>query len=193
MQCESQRGRERLLLAEKLAVSALHRYGVEDYRILVSLKGSELEGVQLQHPFYDYRVPIVLGDHVTLETGTGAVHTAPGHGVDDYNVGVQYGLPVTNPVADNGCFREDTELFAGEHVFKANSHIIEALIDRKRLLVETTVRHSYPHCWRHKSPVIFRTTPQWFFSMDAQGLRAGAVESDQPGALDARLGPPAYP
>ena len=177
VQCESQRGRERLLLAEKLAVSALHRYDVEDYRFLVSLKGSELEGVLLQHPFYDYRVPVVLGDHVTLETGTGAVHTSPGHGVDDYNVGVQYGLPVTNPVADNGCFREDTELFAGEHVFKANSHIIEALIDRKRLLVETTVRHSYPHCWRHKSPVIFRTTPQWFFSMDAQGLRAGAVKA----------------
>ena len=177
VQCESQRGRERLILAEKLAVSALHRYGMGDYRILALLKGSTLEGVQLQHPFYDYRVPVVLGDHVTLETGTGAVHTSPGHGVDDYKVGMQYGLPVTNPVADNGCFREDTELFAGEHVFKANSHIIEVLIDRNNLLVETTVRHSYPHCWRHKSPVIFRTTPQWFFSMDGRDLRAGALEA----------------
>ncbi len=177
VQCESQRGRERLVVAEKLAASALHRYGVENYRVLALLQGSELEGLQLQHPFYDYRVPIVLGDHVTLETGTGAVHTSPGHGVDDYNVGLQYGLPVTNPVADNGCFREDTELFAGEHVFKANSHIIETLIDRNNLLVETTVGHSYPHCWRHKSPVIFRTTPQWFFGMDEQGLRAGALDA----------------
>ena len=175
VQCTSQRGRERLILAEKLASSALHRYGVEDYRILATIKGSELAGVQLQHPFYERRVPVILGDHVTLETGTGAVHTSPGHGVDDYHVGMQYGLPVTNPVADNGCFREDTELFAGEHVFKANAHIIEVLIDRNNLLVETTLRHSYPHCWRHKSPVIFRTTPQWFFSMDARGLRADAL------------------
>ncbi len=175
VQCESERGRERLLLAEKLAASALHRYGIENYRALVSVKGEKLEGVRLQHPFYDYQVPIILGSHVTLDTGTGAVHTSPGHGVDDYQVGIQYGLPVTNPVADNGCFREDTELFAGEHVFKANAHIIETLIDRNNLLVETMVRHSYPHCWRHKSPVIFRTTPQWFFSMDAQGLRANAL------------------
>ena len=175
VQCESQRGRERLILAEKLATSALHRYGIEDYRILASLKGTDLEGLQLQHPFYAYHVPVILGDHVTLETGTGAVHTSPGHGVDDFNVGRKYGLPVSNPVADNGCFRDDTELFAGEHVFKANSHIIEVLIDRMHLLVETTVLHSYPHCWRHKSPVIFRATPQWFFSMDARELRAGAL------------------
>ena len=175
VQCESQRGRERLILAEKLATSALHRYGMEDYRVLASLKGTDLEGLQLQHPFYASHVPVILGDHVTLETGTGAVHTSPGHGVDDFNVGQKYGLPVSNPVADNGCFRDDTELFAGEHVFKANSHIIEVLIDRMRLLVETTVLHSYPHCWRHKSPVIFRATPQWFFSMDSRGLRAGAL------------------
>ena len=177
VQCESQRGRERLILAEKLATSALHRYGIEDYRVLASLKGTLLEGLQLQHPFYAYRVPLVLGGHVTLDTGTGAVHTSPGHGVDDYNVGKKYDLPITNPVADNGCFRDDTELFAGEHVFKANSHIIEVLIDRNRLLVETTVRHSYPHCWRHKSPVIFRATPQWFFSMDARELRTGALKA----------------
>ena len=90
VQCESQRGRERLILAEKLATSALHRYGIEDYRVLASLKGTLLEGLQLQHPFYAYRVPLVLGGHVTLDTGTGAVHTSPGHGVDDYNVGKKY-------------------------------------------------------------------------------------------------------
>ncbi len=176
VQCDSARGRERLILAQKLASSALHRYGIEDYRVLASLKGAALEGVELQHPFYSYRVPVILGEHVTLETGTGAVHTSPGHGVDDYNVGVKYDLPISNPVADNGCFHDDTGLFAGEHVFKANSHIIEVLIDRNHLLVETTVRHSYPHCWRHKSPVIFRATPQWFFSMDEHGLRARALK-----------------
>ena len=175
VQCESQRGRERLLLAEKLATSALHRYGIEEHRVLASLPGAKLEGAQLQHPFYDYQVPLILADHVNLESGTGAVHTAPGHGVDDYNAGLRYGLPITNPVADNGCFREDTELFAGEHVFKVDAHIIETLIDRNNLLVEATVRHSYPHCWRHKSPVIYRATPQWFFSMDERGLRSGAL------------------
>ena len=176
VQCDSQRGRERLILAEKLATSALHRYGIEDYRILASLKGAALEGLQLQHPFYAYQVPVILGDHVTLETGTGAVHTAPGHGVDDYNVAKKYDLPISNPVADNGCFHDNTEIFAGEHVFKANPHIIEVLIDRDHLLVETTLLHSYPHCWRHKSPVIYRATPQWFFSMDEQGLRARALK-----------------
>ena len=175
VQYTSPRGPQRLILAEKLASSALHRYGVEDYRIQATFKGAALAGMQLQHPFYARRVPVILGGHVTLETGTGAVHTAPGHGVDDYYAGMEHGLPVTNPVADNGCFREDTELFAGEHVFKANSHIIETLIDNNNLLAETTLRHSYPHCWRHKTPVIFRTTPQWFFSMDAQGLRDHAV------------------
>ena len=191
VQCDSQHGRERLILAEKLATSALHRCGIEDYRVLASLKGAALEGLELQHPFYAYRVPVILGGHVTLETGTGAVHTSPGHGVDDYNIGKEYDLPISNPVADNGCFHDDTGLFAGEHVFKANAHIIEVLIDRNHLLVETTVRHSYPHCWRHKSPVIFRATPQWFFSMDEQGLRARALKGNQQGALDTRMGPAA--
>ena len=176
VQCDSRRGRERLILAEKLTTSAMHRYGIEDYRILASVKGEALEGVALQHPFYDYQVPLISGDHVTLESGTGAVHTSPGHGVDDYNAGKRYGLPISNPVADNGCFREDTALFAGEHVFKANAHIVEIIMDNNNLLVETTIRHSYPHCWRHKSPIIFRATPQWFFSMDERGLRRQALK-----------------
>ena len=176
VQCESPRGPERLILAEQLAEPALQRYGIGDYRTLATLKGAQLEGLQLQHPFYDYQVPVIPGDHVTLETGTGAVHTAPGHGVDDYQAGLRHGLPVTNPVNDNGCFRDDTPLFAGEHVLKANARIIETLSDRNNLLLETALRHSYPHCWRHKSPVIYRTTPQWFFSMDACGLRNGALD-----------------
>ena len=176
VQCDTALGRQRLVLAEQLADSALQRYGAEQPRVLAALPGAALEGLPLQHPFYARRAPVVLGQHVTLETGTGAVHTAPGHGVDDYHVGLKYGLPVDSPVADNGCFRDDVELFAGEHVFKVNAHVIETLIERRNLLVETTLSHSYPHCWRHKTPVIFRATPQWFFSMEAQGLRAAALE-----------------
>ena len=176
IECETERGKQRLIIAERLAGSALHRYGIEKRRTLATLSGAALEGLQLQHPFYARQAPVVTGRHVTLETGTGAVHTAPGHGVDDYHLGVKYDLPISSPVADNGCFREDVELFAGEHVFKVGAHITETLVERHNLLVEEALLHSYPHCWRHKTPVIFRATPQWFFSMDAQGLRRAALE-----------------
>jgi isoleucyl-tRNA synthetase len=120
-------------------------------------------------------VPIVLGEHVTLEAGTGAVHTAPGHGLDDYIVGQRYGLPVDNPVGGNGCFVPGTPLFEGEHVFKANAHVIEVLQEHGALLRSAKFTHSYPVCWRHKTPIIFRATPQWFISMDRNGLRETAM------------------
>ncbi len=175
VQCSSQRGKERFILAEKLAAAALHRYGVAEHSTLAIISGKALEGVELLHPFYERQVPVVLAGHVTLEAGTGAVHTAPAHGVDDFNVGKRYHLPMDNPVADNGCFHDNTELFAGEHVFKANAHIAQVLMDRNNLLAKSPINHSYPHCWRHKSPVIFRATPQWFFSMDEHGLRREAL------------------
>jgi len=135
--------------------------------------------VKLAHPFYEREVPIVLGDHVTTEAGTGCVHTAPGHGQDDYIVGIKYDLEVQNPVGSNGCFLSDTPLFAGEHVFKANDHVIEVLKEHKSLLHQDKVRHSYPHCWRHKSPIIFRATPQWFISMDQADLRKKSLQQIQ--------------
>ncbi|HKK16995.1 MAG TPA: class I tRNA ligase family protein, partial [Gammaproteobacteria bacterium] len=126
-------------------------------------------------PFYDRQVPLVMGRHVTLDTGTGAVHTAPGHGLDDYIMGREYDLPIDNPVGANGCFLPDTELFAGEHVFKANDHVIEVLQEKRNLLHHESWQHSYPHCWRHKAPIIFRATPQWFISMENGGLREKAL------------------
>jgi isoleucyl-tRNA synthetase len=166
---------QRLIAARELTSALMQRAGVEDYQVLASFKGESLEGLLLNHPFYDRQVPVVLGKHVTLETGTGAVHTAPGHGIDDYVVGQRYQLPVDNPVAGNGCFLPDTELFAGEHVFKANDHVIEVLKEKHHLLDSYKFNHSYPHCWRHKTPVIFRATPQWFISMDNNHLRENAL------------------
>jgi len=139
-----------------------------------------LEGMKLEHPFQERRVPVVLGEHVTLDAGTGAVHTAPGHGQEDFIVGQRYGLEVLNPVGNDGRFLPGTPLVAGLKVEEANPVIIAALTERGRLLHEESFRHSYPHCWRHKSPVIFRATPQWFISMERAGLRAHTLR-DIPG------------
>ncbi len=133
-------------------------------------------------------VPVIVGEHVTLDAGTGAVHTAPGHGLEDYIVGQRYGLPVDNPVGGDGRFLPDTPLFAGENVFQANEQVVETLKAKGALLLETRFTHSYPHCWRHKTPIIFRATPQWFISMDKQGLRETALREIEQGPLDARLG-----
>ena len=168
---------EALILAAGLYEDVMSRYGIDDYKVLGTCVGSKLEGLNLQHPFNDRLVPIILGDHVTLEVGTGAVHTAPGHGQDDYIIGLRYGLEVDNPVGDNGCFLPSTEFFAGEHVFKANASVLSVLVDRGNLLHQATLLHSYPHCWRHKTPIIFRATPQWFISMDANGLRSETLEA----------------
>ncbi|MFK7831556.1 MAG: isoleucine--tRNA ligase [Congregibacter sp.] len=164
------RAGQRLLLAEALAESCVQRYALESLDVLGRCKGSDLESQLLQHPFLDRQVPVVLGEHVTVDAGTGAVHTAPAHGQDDYTVGLRYDLPVDNPVGANGVFNEDTALFAGQHVFKANALIVAALAERGVLLHHEDYEHSYPHCWRHKSPLIFRATPQWFISMTQNGL-----------------------
>jgi isoleucyl-tRNA synthetase len=168
-------GNEALILAEGLYNDVMSRCGIEDFKIVGSCAGSELENLRFQHPFYDRVVPVILGEHVTLEAGTGAVHTAPGHGQDDYVVGQRYGLEIDNPVADNGCFLPNTKLFAGEHVFKANASVLSVLEEKGALLHHEDLLHSYPHCWRHKTPIIFRATPQWFISMDSNGLRQQAL------------------
>jgi isoleucyl-tRNA synthetase len=176
IQCMTAQGQERLLVAEDLLTDVVVRYGIDDYRVVAYCKGDVLEGIKLQHPFYEREVPIVLGEHVTTDAGTGAVHTAPGHGQDDYILGTKYGLPIDNPVGDNGCFLADTPIFAGEYVYSANEHVIEVLKGEGNLLHEEAIEHSYPHCWRHKTPLIFRATPQWFISMDHKHLREQAVE-----------------
>ena len=160
------------LLAKDLVDSAISRYDIEKYSVGKEIyKGSQLEGLTVEHPFYNKQVPLILGEHVTTEAGTGAVHTSPAHGVDDYAVGVKYELPVDCPVDGKGVFFDSTELFAGQYIFKANSSVVEVLKSNNRLVKSEDLVHSYPHCWRHKTPVIFRATPQWFVSMEQNKLR----------------------
>ncbi|EKE80833.1 isoleucine--tRNA ligase [Idiomarina xiamenensis] len=172
---EKERQAERLIIASDLVADVMQRYDIDHYHKLGFCQGKDLEGVQLQHPLYDLQVPMILGDHVTTESGTGCVHTAPGHGVDDFLVGQKYGIEVYNPVGDNGVYKDDTPLFAGMHVLKANDAIIEQLREQGNLLHHEAYQHSYPHCWRHKTPIIFRATPQWFISMEKEGLRQQAL------------------
>jgi isoleucyl-tRNA synthetase len=174
-----QTGDEHLILAEALYESVMQRAGITDYTVVTRFNGAALEGLQLQHPFYARQVPVILGEHVTTDAGTGAVHTAPGHGQEDYVVGRRYDLTVDNPVASDGTFLPNTELFAGESVHTANPHVLDVLRERGKLLHADKLRHSYPHCWRHKTPLIFRATPQWFISLDQNGLRSQALAAIQ--------------
>jgi isoleucyl-tRNA synthetase len=167
--------KERLVVAEGLLKDTMGRWGIENYRVIAYARGDAFEGIKLKHCFYDREVPVILGEHVSLDAGTGAVHTAPAHGLEDYIVGQRYNLPVDNPVGGNGRFVEGTELFEGEHVFSANEKVIEVLKEHNALLKEERLAHSYPHCWRHKTPIIFRATPQWFISMEQNGLRDAAM------------------
>jgi isoleucyl-tRNA synthetase len=168
-------GTELLIVASELASAVLTRAGISESNRIAEVSGADLEGLVLTHPFYDRSVPVILGDHVTLDAGTGAVHTAPGHGQEDYVVGLKYKLKIDNPVGSDGRFVEGTPLFEGEKVFDANKHVIAVLAERGRLLKEEALRHSYPHCWRHKTPVIFRATAQWFIGMEQAGLRKTAL------------------
>ena len=168
-------GVETLLVASELAPAVLKRAGLAASQEIGRVKGAELEHLRVRHPFYDRVVPVILGEHVTLESGTGAVHTAPGHGQEDFIVGKKYGLEVDNPVGSDGRFLPATPIFAGEKVFEANKHVVEVLRESGALLHHEAYQHSYPHCWRHKTPVIFRATPQWFISMEQAGLRAAAL------------------
>ena len=158
-----------LILASGLRDAALARYGFDTATVLKTIKGAALDKLLLNHPFYSRQVPIILGEHVTLEAGTGLVHTAPGHGLDDYIVGQRYGLAVDNPVGNDGRFYGDTELVGGMSVWDANPVVIQRLTDNGLLLAQARLTHSYPHCWRHKTPIIFRATKQWFIGMGVRG------------------------
>ncbi len=166
-----------LIVAEALLESVLTRYGIEDYKVLGKVIGEALDGQLLQHPFLERQVPVILGEHVTAEAGTGNVHTAPAHGLDDYMVGQKYQLPQECPVDARSCFVAGTPIVSEMHVFKANLPIIEALAQSKHLLHREEMKHSYPHCWRHKKPLIFRATPQWFVSMHKNNLRDQAMSA----------------
>ncbi|MBM3296789.1 MAG: isoleucine--tRNA ligase [Candidatus Aminicenantes bacterium] len=169
-------GREVFIAAKKLIPSLTEELGLKDVKILAEFPGSALKGLKARHPFIDRESVFVLAGYVTLDTGTGAVHTAPGHGQEDYATGVEYGLEIYAPVDEQGRFTSDVERYAGLNVFEANSRIISDMEKEGSLPGKGEITHSYPHCWRCKNPVLFRATDQWFISMDASELRPKALE-----------------
>lgn len=166
---------EVLILAEELREGVLSEIGAAGETV-AHFTGDRLDKRKFRHPYLDQDAPILVGDHVTLEAGTGSVHTAPGHGQEDYEIGMKYGLRAFNPVGDTGVFVEGTPVVEGRHVYQANAIVIEHLRECGALLETSEVRHSYPHCWRCHKPLIFRATPQWFISMDTNGLRDKALK-----------------
>jgi len=166
-----------LVLAEGLLESFLGKVGIEKYALLERFNARELEGLKAKHPLYDRESVIILADYVTLDVGTGCVHTAPGHGQEDYESGLEYNLEIYSPVDEKGRFTQDVEFFAGQEVFEANENVIKKLDELGVLLKEEAITHSYPHCWRCKKPVIFRATEQWFISMDKKDLREKSLKA----------------
>ncbi|MDE0478161.1 MAG: isoleucine--tRNA ligase [Gammaproteobacteria bacterium] len=177
IRCELGAGPELLVIAGEMTAEVMQRFGCERFEVLAACKGSRLESQRLRHPLYEREVPIVLGEHVTTESGTGAVHTAPDHGVDDFNTGREYGLETLDLVNDHGVFREAAGRFAGAHVYKVDADIVEALKENGNLVCEDRITHSYAHCWRTRTPLIYRATPQWFISMKEGGLLDSALNA----------------
>ena len=168
---------EVMILAEGLLDECMETFQIESHEILKVFKAVELENLEARHPIVDRSSVIVLARYVTLESGTGCVHTAPGHGREDYETGLKYGLEVYSPVDDAGRFTLDVEHFSGMEVFEANRSVIDKLSELGALVKEQKITHEYPHCWRCKKPVIFRSTEQWFISMDKMGLRDAALNA----------------
>lgn len=179
VQVDAGRGPEQWVLAHARLEDAMQRYGIAQYQVLARCKGSALEHAQLQHPFYDKHVPVLVGEHVTLDAGTGAVHTAPDHGMDDFVVGQKYGIGTVNLVDEHGVYRAAAVGFAGDHVYKVDQKVIDLLQDKGTLVLAKRFTHSFPHCWRTKTPLIFRATPQWFVSMQGNQLLSQTLSAVQ--------------
>ena len=175
VECDLGIGAECIVLASDLIDDCMKRYQCENYKSVSTFLGADIEKLLLQHPFYDRTSLIVLGDYVTTEAGTGAVHTAPDHGVDDFITGKKYDLGILNNVGAKGTYESFVEKFAGEHVYKVETHILEELTAANKLVLSESFQHSYPHCWRTGTPIIFRATPQWFVSMEKENLRRDAL------------------
>ena len=173
-----------LVLAKDLVESATARYGFESVEVLGETVGINLENLEVEHPFLDRIVPIIVGEHVTADAGTGLVHTAPAHGLDDYIIGQKYDLPIDCPVMNDGRFRSDVPRVAGKTVWEANEIVIDWLKENGRLLAFKKMEHSYPHCWRHKTPIIFRATAQWFITMDKVGVEGKVLRDVAMNAVD---------
>ena len=170
IECYINGGALRVVLAQSLLEETMRRIKITDYKVIANCLGSELEGIVADHPFYEREIPILTGTHVTDDAGTGCVHTAPDHGVDDFNVAKKNGIGTLNYVMSNGLFNDSVEIFAGDHVYKVDQKVIELLREKKLLMSCEQFCHSYPHCWRTKTPLIYRATPQWFISMEEGAL-----------------------
>ncbi|HCW89732.1 MAG TPA: isoleucine--tRNA ligase, partial [Marinobacter sp.] len=177
VQVDAGQGAERMILATEMVEGVMARWGIEHFQVLAHCKGADLEHLKLRHPVYDRQVPVILGDHVSLDAGTGAVHTAPDHGMEDFEVGKAYGIGTISLVQADGTYTSAAGEFAGVHVYKADGPVCEALQREGKLVHSEKFRHSYPHCWRTKTPLIYRATPQWFISMDKNNLRADALDA----------------
>ena len=177
VQVVGESGPVRLVCSQLLVESVMQRLAFEDYQQLATCQGKQLENIVARHPFYDRDIPVLLGEHVTTDAGTGCVHTAPDHGVEDFVVSKQYGIGTLNYILDNGLFHDDVELFAGQHVYKVDDSVLEVLRQHQRLFSCGQFVHSYAHCWRTKTPLIYRATPQWFISMDKNGLLEKAKDA----------------
>ncbi len=162
-----------LIIAVDLIQDCMNRWKTTIIEDLGEFKGEQLLDLDAIHPLFKRRSKILHGDHVTTETGTGCVHTAPAHGVDDFNVCKQNGIETINPIGSNGCYKNEVEFFSGIHVRKVDEEVIAKLEDTNALLNHEAYHHSYPHCWRHKTPLLFMATPQWFISMEKSGLIDG--------------------
>ncbi|MCJ8312502.1 MAG: isoleucine--tRNA ligase [Pseudomonadales bacterium] len=165
-----------LVVASDLVEAACTRFEVE-FEVLATCSGAQLENLVCLHPFYERDIPVLNGEHVTVDAGTGCVHTAPDHGVDDFNVCRQYNIKTIDPLDDGGIYRETVELFAGQHVYKMDEPIISLLKEKNKLMSHVSIVHSYAHCWRTKTPLIYRATPQWFISMEKKGLRQMSLDA----------------
>ena len=169
---------ELMIVAEELTDECITRWKDKEIQSTNKVfQGALLEELITKHPLYDRTSPIFMADHVTTESGTGFVHTAPAHGVDDFNVCMKEGVEVNNPISSNGCFKEDVDMFSGQHVRKVEPLVLDELQKSGNLINCSDYKHSYPHCWRHKTPIIFMATPQWFFSMNKSGLLDGATRA----------------
>ena len=175
VQADTGQGPERLIVAAEMVDDIMSRWGVESFEVLAAVPGTALENLALHHPVYDKQVPLILGDHVSTDAGTGAVHTAPDHGVDDFEVGKAYGIGTLSLVKADGTYTQAAGEFAGVHVYKADDPVCSALEREGKLVRAEKFSHSYPHCWRTKTPLIYRATPQWFISMDKENLRNDAL------------------
>jgi len=164
LRLSSVKGTEYIIVAEELVEALVERWQTLELSVteLAQTKGQALEQLQLHHPFYERVLPVILADHVTIDAGTGCVHTAPDHGPDDFLVAQKYGIGTLNFVDDNGVYRKNVPLFAKNHVHKVHDEILRVLTEQSSLFFASKIQHSYPHCWRTKTPLIFRTTPQWF-------------------------------